>query len=256
MKVEGSGGTRSQLKHELEMYKILGQTPGFPRCEGFTVDKKRSLNFLLITRLGPSLQDVLMNAPGKKLSLRIVSIIGLRCIERLRSLHEQGLIHRDVKPQNFLLGPTGRVGSSSVYCVDFGLMKRYRKSGRHIAYAEHKQGLTGTPRFASVWQHEMKEASRRDDLQGLMYMLAYLHKGSLPWQKIRKYPNTPSGKRQRSDAILSIKRQWSDERLFSSMPRFAEMAAHVRSLHFDERPNYTFLLDQLKKTYRECKPMS
>lgn len=95
-------------------------------------------------------------------------------------MHSRGFLHRDVKPDNFLMG----VGSccNQVNCIDFGLAKRYRTSKLpHIPYRDDKH-LTGTARYASLSTHLGIEQSRRDDLESLGYVLLYFLRGSLPWQ--------------------------------------------------------------------------
>jgi serine/threonine protein kinase len=73
-------------------------------------------------------------------------------ITRLEFFHNNHFIHRDMKPDNFLVG----VGKKSnlIYAIDFGLAKRYRepKTGEHIPYKDNKS-LTGTARYASVNAH-------------------------------------------------------------------------------------------------------
>ena len=68
------------------------------------------------------------------------------------TFNPQSFIHRDVKPDNFLIG-LGR-NHNTVYIIDFGLAKRYRdpRTHKHIAYREHKN-LTGTARYASINTH-------------------------------------------------------------------------------------------------------
>ena len=73
-------------------------------------------------------------------------------IQRLEYLHNNHFIHRDMKPDNFLVGVNKK--QHMVYLIDFGLAKRYRepKTGEHIPYKDKKQ-LTGTARYASVNTH-------------------------------------------------------------------------------------------------------
>ena len=73
-------------------------------------------------------------------------------ISRLEYIHSKNFIHRDVKPDNFLMG-LGKKGNL-VYVIDFGLAKKYRdaRTHQHIPYRENKT-LTGTARYASINTH-------------------------------------------------------------------------------------------------------
>ena len=105
-------------------------------------------------------------------------------------MHSRHFLHRDIKPDNFLIG----IGKKQhyVYIIDFGLAKRFRdpKTGERIPYRDGKN-LTGTARYASVNTHLgignlfpsyfCLEQSRRDDLESLGFVLMYFNRGSLPW---------------------------------------------------------------------------
>lgn len=76
----------------------------------------------------------------------------LQQISRIEFIHSRDYIHRDIKPDNFLMGLGDR--GNLVYIIDFGLVKRYRdsKSREHIRYRTGKN-LTGTARYASLNTH-------------------------------------------------------------------------------------------------------
>jgi serine/threonine protein kinase len=68
-------------------------------------------------------------------------------ISRIEFIHGKNFIHRDVKPDNFLMG-LGKKGNL-VYAIDFGLAKKFRdpRTHQHILYRENKN-LTGTARYS------------------------------------------------------------------------------------------------------------
>ncbi|KAG8070488.1 hypothetical protein GUJ93_ZPchr0006g41479 [Zizania palustris] len=157
-------------------------------------------------------------------------------ITRVEFIHSKGYLHRDVKPDNFLMG-LGRK-ANQVYIIDFGLAKRYRDSttNRHIPYRENKN-LTGTARYASCNTHLGIEQSRRDDLESIGYVLLYFLRGSLPWQGLKA-----ATKKQKYDKISEKKLATPIEVLCKSHPvEFASYFHYCHSLTFDHRPDYGFL---------------
>jgi len=189
----------------------------------------------VIDILGPSLED-LFNYCGKRFSLKTVLMLAEQMLSRLEFMHSRSYIHRDVKPDNFLIG----VGSRKhiVHVIDFGLAKKYQdpRNGRHIPYIEGKN-LTGTARYASISTHLGLEQSRRDDIESLGFVLMYFLRGSLPWQGLKA--NT---KKQKYQRILERKQSTHPDVLCKSYPNeFREYFAHCSSLGFEDRPDYRYL---------------
>ncbi|XP_047962799.1 casein kinase I-like isoform X2 [Salvia hispanica] len=247
IKLESVKREHLQLLREVKMYKLLGRgckpindLSGIPMVEWFGFEG--GYNVLVIDLLGQSLED-LFSFCSKKLSLKTVLMLADQMITRLEFIHSRGILHQDVKPENFLMGLGRR--ASQVYAIDFGLAKMYRDSShRHIPFRSRgSEHLTGTVRYASLNTHEGYEQSRRDDLESLGFALMYFLKGSLPWQGLKARTRL-----EKHNKIKEKKVSTSVESLCCGYPtEFASYFHHCRSLRFDEKPNYAYL----RKNFRD-----
>ncbi|EYU32311.1 hypothetical protein ABFS82_10G105100 [Erythranthe guttata] len=239
VKIENNKTKHPQLLYEAKLYNILQGGSGIPGIKWSGVNGED--NVLVLDLLGPSLEDLFVYC-GRKFSLKSVLMLADQMITRIEFVHSKGFLHRDIKPDNFLMG-LGRK-ANQVYIIDFGLAKRYRDSttNRHIPYRENKN-LTGTARYASCNTHLGIEQSRRDDLESLGYVLLYFLRGSLPWQGLKA-----ATKKQKYDKICEKKLSTPIEVLCKSHPvEFASYFHYCHSLTFDQRPDYGFL----KRLFRE-----
>ena len=88
--------------------------------------------------LGKSLED-LFQIQKKKLSIKTVCLIALQMLDRIEFVHNKNIIHRDIKPDNFVVGLDNK--SHIIYLLDFGLAKKYRSSRtlQHIKFTVNKK---------------------------------------------------------------------------------------------------------------------
>jgi urea transport system substrate-binding protein len=139
----------------------------------YQVGLDRDIPFLSMELLyGESLEDRLHR--GERFAPREVLRIGREIADGLAAAHEQGLIHRDVKPANIWLeAPNGRVK-----VLDFGLA-RVTGSRSHLTQTGR---VVGTPEYMSPEQARGEEVDARSDLFSLGAVLYALCSGHKPFQ--------------------------------------------------------------------------
>ena len=260
VKLESQRAKHPQLLYESKVYRILSGGVGIPKIRWFG-QHERDYNVLVMDLLGPSLED-LFNFCSRRFTLKTVLMLADQMIARLEYVHNKNFIHRDIKPDNFLMGIGQHCNkvriymyvytvvsdatfaawqpcfSVQVFVVDFGLAKKYKDSRTraHIPYREDKS-LTGTARYASINAHLGIEQSRRDDMEALGYVMMYFLRGTLPWQGLKA-----GNKKQKYDKISEKKMSTPIEALCKTFPaEFAMYLNYCRGLRFDEAPDYMYL---------------
>ncbi|MBA0745418.1 hypothetical protein Gogos_007993, partial [Gossypium gossypioides] len=216
--------------YEWQVYNTLGGSHGIPRVH--YKGRQGDYYVMVMDMLGPSLWDV-WNNNSHTMSIEMVACIAIEAISILEKMHSRGYVHGDVKPENFLLGPTGTPDEKKLFLVDLGLATRWRDSstGLHVEYDQRPDVFRGTVRYASVHAHLGRTCSRRDDLESLAYTLIFLLRGRLPWQ----------GYQGENKGFLVCKKKMSTspEALCCFCPApFKQFVEHVVNLKFDEEPNY------------------
>ncbi|XP_074574101.1 casein kinase 1-like protein HD16 [Curcuma longa] len=216
--------------YEWQVYNTLGGIHGVPKVH--YKGRQGDYYVMIMDMLGPSLWDV-WNNNSHTMSVEMVACIAIEAISILENMHSKGYVHGDVKPENFLLGPSGTSEEKKLFLVDLGLATKWKDSSTnlHVEYDQRPDVFRGTVRYASVHAHLGRTASKRDDLESLAYTLIFLLRGRLPWQ----------GYQGENKGFLVCKKKMatSPESLCCFCPQpFKQFVEYVVNLKFDEEPNY------------------
>ena len=231
IKMESIESDTKLLKNESIIYQFLNGLTGIPSVKWFGKDD--NYYYMVINLLGESLQTI-KNQKGV-FSLKLTLQIGFQALNLLKSIHEKGLVHRDIKPDNFLIGLNSKV--KSIYIIDFGFCKTYSlKENTEL----RTSGLIGSPMYASINAHKFLDLTRRDDLESLGYMLAYFYLGSLEWEGNNVYTN---------EEYVYLKRKLVEKDRFPEV--LVNYFKYVRSLEFEEKPNYELFMDYFRREIEE-----
>jgi casein kinase 1 len=224
IKFESKASNSKTLKNEAKIYQYLGKQNGFSQLKWFGSEENYS--YLVIDLLGTPLSKMIEY--HKSFCLKTTLILGMQIIERIKILHQKYLLHRDIKPDNFLFGLEKQ--TNKLFLVDFGFAKRYDYNGAHIP--EKKiNSLIGSPNFVSLNIHNNTEPSRRDDIESCIYIIMNMLYGKLEWSN------------KNINEMMVLKQQLTNK---EGLPSFIKlMLEYVRTIEFDGTPNYDYLLSLL-----------
>ncbi|CAG8494860.1 912_t:CDS:2 [Dentiscutata heterogama] len=259
-----------QLPHEAEVLKLLKGASFIPKVYWFGTEG--IYNAMIIDLFGPNLR--LLRKAYAKLPVHFVSDVAQQMVTILEYIHKQGVVYRDVKPDNFLLERNFPLQISRlaafdsdddasetkikdlkllvsrkhhINIVDFGLSAFYidHETGKHIQKNQQlTKNKTGTARYASLGVHRGLQHSRRDDMESLGYVLLELLRGDLPWAGV-----TARNSRQGWAKMLKIKEEIPLDELYEGFPRgFMLYLQYARNLQYDEEPDYNRLRKFLADT--------
>lgn len=244
LKFEPAQTKHPQLIYESKLLKLIEGGLGIPEVQWSGTENNH--NIMVLDLLGPSLED-LFTFCSRQFSLKTVLMLVDQILCRIEYVHSKNFLHRDIKPDNFLIGYGKRC--TIIYVIDFGLAKKYRDSkGKHIPKREGKS-LTGTARYASINAHLGNEQGRRDDLEAIGYVLMYFLRGSLPWQGI----NTKT--REEKYRLISTRKQnTKPDELCKGFPSvFRGYFEYIKGLRFHDEPDYKKLRNKFKALFAEEK---
>ena len=230
IKIESRKITNPLLEREAYILFYL-RGPGLPEIKTF--GRTKDFFILIQSLLGPSLSN-LLDKYLINFTIKDICLLSIQMLERLEYIHSKSYIHRDIKPQNFLMGIKD---IDTVYLIDFGLAKKFRsKKGKHIKF-NINNNITGTPRYCSINALRGAEQSRRDDLESCFYVIIYFFRGNLPWQNLKI-----KSRQERFNKINEIKKNVNYKILCKNLPEeLYNFGMYIKHLKFEEDPDYNFM---------------
>lgn len=154
-----------------------------------------------------------------RLPSEVVSQIGISLSAALGYAHQQGVLHRDLKPDNVMLRADGEVK-----LMDFGIARFLDEAQVTLTGA-----LVGSPSFMSPEQAKEMDLDHRSDLFSLGTLLYFLVSGELPFKG-----SNPSLILRN---IIEGNRRPLTEACPEASPELAEVIETLLSVHPEDRPS-------------------
>jgi casein kinase 1 epsilon len=226
IKIEPLNANLKLLKNESTVYNYLKKFNfnGIPHLKWYGVDKTNY--YMVISLLGDSINSYIEK--NGKMKLDVVLTLGLKMLDIIKFIHDKGLIHRDIKPDNFLFGlnTDGTINTEKIYLIDFGFCKTYKTiEGEHVDEKPLTK-IIGTPNYISLNIHNLQQPSRRDDVESIIYIMIYIIFGLLEWDSYS------------IERIVEMKEKLPNN---SKIPEILKQyLLYVRTLNYDEEPIYDY----------------
>jgi serine/threonine protein kinase len=224
----------STLRHEAKMIQFLYTKHVRKITEIYWYGVLNNKIFMVMALYDRSLADciprILAKTPEEK--ARTIGGIVVQVLNILRNIHEYYVVHRDIKPQNFMLR------GNNIYMIDFGLATFYLdNNGQHYDYdAAPSKTITGSPKYASIYSHRGIRYCRRDDVIALCYMAIYLENGNAPWdQGLENLPESAEIAAEINQRRLEAKSHIED---YTANPTLKSFLYDNMQVGFYQRPKY------------------
>ncbi|CAJ0586720.1 unnamed protein product, partial [Mesorhabditis spiculigera] len=231
LKVEGANEQIQVLKMEVFVLAELGKRGGRHFCKIEDKGRYGTFNYVVMTLVGKSLQDLRKEGPGGHMSMGTAISAGVQALEALEDLHGIGYLHRDVKPGNYTIGRAELNELRKVYVLDFGMARKFTNDQGVIRKPRAAAGFRGTVRYAPISCHLQRELCRKDDVEVWVYMQVELTTGNLPWKNVQDMNQVGEYKKRcRTSAVGE---------LFAGCPdEYRQIMVHCDNLKYYDSPDY------------------
>lgn len=232
IKVERTCRT-GNLQEEEAILQVLKHSKYVPHLKQSCINQENSkINYIVMELFGENLSNIRRKQQGYLFSLPSTIMLARQMLRCIREVHEAGILHRDIKPGNFVLGTRQSKNPRTIIIIDYGLSKQHLENGQPKPKKPTARWV-GSRRYMSLNTHFRKDQGRRDDLWSLIYVLIEFRTGTLPWAHLRGVENF--------DKIRDTKIQYANSpQLYTSFPPdFLKIVSYLQTLHYESTPDYS-----------------
>ncbi len=229
--------TGNHLQREADFMMGLFES-GVKVPQIYYAGKQSRLKVVVMDLLGPTMDDVMQlvcqykPSGARQFTLVTVLVLTIRMLDILKGMHIAGIVHRDIKPQNFIFTLDPRANELCI--IDFGLSRKWDAAARPV---KTKAKMVGTPRFASINAHRGVHLSFGDDLESMAYVAVYLARGTLPWWDVDAETMA-----QGFETMRKKKQTMTGHTICEGLPaEFGDLIDYARKLPAGEQPEYAKL---------------
>ena len=180
---EAKGGRAKRgclsLLQEGKLYQSMQGGIGIPYMHW--CGQEEDYNFIVLEELSTTLAT-LQTRCGGKFSLKTALMLGSQLVNSLQYFHFKYFVFNNINPRHIMTGSGEK--SNKVFLIDFSRAVRYKdpQTQEHIGGVDRPgEAKVYNMEFSSIHFQKGGTVSRRDDMESLLYWLAYMIRGSLPW---------------------------------------------------------------------------
>ena len=259
----------SDVLIKMQRYPFVARHLGIYEVPGGANSPDLSNKVLAMGLLGPNISAMRRNQLGTQFPLAASLHIVLQMLHCVEALHQEGFVHRDLKPSTFCIqrlnsnvddrsAPSQSSKKSQhlrLCMLDFSQSRQYILPGSghgdsaKVRPARSSCEFRGTSLYSSYNAHMQQDLGRRDDIWSLFYMLVDMLRGGLPWRKFQDDA-------KKCELLKKYYLSKPEELLFDLpsviLSQMLELHNLIASLSFSEKPDYGRIADLFRKMINEA----